>query len=61
MDGEVYSDASGCYPKCPHRRRIAYSVIAMRDGVATICASAPLDCPLQTLVAGELKASALAA
>ena len=33
----------------------------MRDGAATVSVSAPLDYPLQTVVAGKLKASAVAA
>ena len=61
LNGDVYSDASGSFPKCSHRRRIAYSAVAMHDGKPQTYVSGPLDYPLQTLVAGELKASAMAA
>lgn len=57
----VYSDASWCYPKGPHRRRIAFSAVVMHEGEPQSCVSGPLDYPLQTVVAGELKASAIAA
>ena len=61
LDGDVYSDASGCYPKCPHRRRIAFSAVVMREGRPHACVSSPLDYPMQSVVADELEASAIAA
>ena len=60
LDGDVYSDASGSFPKCSHRRRIAFSAVVMHDGKPQTVISGALDSPLQTVVAGELKASAIA-
>ena len=61
LDGEVYSDASGSHSKCPHRSRVAYSAVVMREGGMAVSAPAPLDYLLQTVVARELEASAVAA
>ena len=61
LKADVYSDASGCYPKCPHRGCIEFSAIVMRDGKPHACVSGSLDHPLQTVVARELTASTIAA
>ena len=31
LNGDVYSDASGSFPKCPHCRTIAYSAVVMQE------------------------------
>ena len=61
LNGDVYSDGSGSFPKSPHRRRIAYSAVVVQDGKPQTCVSGPLDHPLQIVVGGELKTSAMAA
>ena len=61
LGGDVYSDASGSFPKCLQRRRIAYIAVVVHSGKPQTCVSGILDYPLQTIVAGELEASAMAA
>ena len=56
--GNVYTDASGRWPKEENLRRVGWAAVEIdaEGKIAAVC-SGPLDYPLQTVVAGELRAS----